>query len=569
MESELVAPSTPSRSESRARSINDQATIVEGASPVPNASEKKGARFWLIFVALCVSTFLSALELTSVSTALPTIVEALNGHEFAWVGSAYTLGSTAFMPMSGGFAEIFGRRSMMLTSLVLFAIGAAVSGAAQSMNMLIAGRAIQGIGGGGILTLTDIIVADLVPLAERGPYLGIVGAVWAVASAIGPPVGGAFAESNWRWLFCKCFGGGNEQALTKCWTDINLPLVGIAMALVFVFLRLKTPKASLKDKMARVDWVGNVLVIGSTAATVLALTWAGGKYPWRSYQVLVPLIVGLAGLGATLAYEFTLAVEPIIPRELLSNRTSVSGYLGTFFHGVVMTAVVYYLPVYFQASKGDSPIKSGVDLFGIAFTVAPFAIFTGISTVVLKKYRPQNYIAWVFNIVGMGVLSTLKYDSLKANSIGFQILIGIGSGILYSSTTFAILAPLPVSRNASALALFAFVRTFAGTYGVAIGSSVLQTELSHRLPVQFSAQFPGGSDIAFAAIPFIGGLEEPLQSQVRAAFADALGVLWKVMAGVAGMGLVSTILMKEIEMKTETDDKWAIEQKNAKDEEKA
>ncbi|KAG9089342.1 hypothetical protein FS749_001406 [Ceratobasidium sp. UAMH 11750] len=552
MESGQVTPSTPSRSESRARSIDDQVTIVDGTSPVPNAPRKKGARFWLIFVALCVSTFLSALELTSVSTALPTIVESLNGHEFAWVGSAYTLGSTAFMPMSGGLAEIFGRRSIMLTSLVLFAIGAAVCGAAQSMNMLIAGRAIQGIGGGGILTLTDIIVADLVPLAERGPYLGIVGAVWAVASAIGPPVGGVFAESNWRWLFY-----------------MNLPLAGIAVALVLAFLQLKTPKASLKDKMARIDWIGNTLIIGSTAATVLALTWAGGQYSWRSYQVLVPLIIGLVGLGATLAYEFTLAVEPIIPRELLSNRTSVSGYLGTFFHGVVMTAVVYYLPVYFQASKGDSPIKSGIDLFGVAFTVAPFAILAGISTVVFKKYRPQNYIAWVFNIVGMGVLSTLKYDSLKANSIGFQILIGIGSGILYSSTTFAILAPLPVSRNASALALFAFVRTFASTYGVAIGSSVLQTELSHRLPAQFSAQFPGGSDIAFAAIPFIGGLEEPLRSQVRAAFADALGVLWKVMVGVAGMGLLSTILMKEVDMKTETDDNWAIEHNSAKDEEKA
>ncbi|KAG9076503.1 hypothetical protein FRC06_009474 [Ceratobasidium sp. 370] len=169
----------------------------------------------------------------------------------------------------------------------------------------------------------------------------------------------------------------------------------------------------------------------------------------------------------------------------------------------------------------------------------------------------------------MGVLSTLKHDSPKANSIGFQILVGIGSGILYSSTTFAILAPLPVSRNASALALFAFVRTFASTYGVAVGSLVLQTELSHRLPMQFSAQFPGGSDLAFAAIPFIAGLEELLRSQVQAAFANALGVLWKVMVGVAGMGLVSTILMKEVEMKTETDDKWAIEQKDVKDEEKA
>ncbi|QRW06527.1 major facilitator superfamily transporter [Ceratobasidium sp. AG-Ba] len=516
MESTLAAPPVPQRTESTAKS-DDQVTVVDQTASIPEPAKKKDIRFWLIFLALCVSTFLSALELTSVSTTLPTIVESLNGHDFAWVGSAYTLGSTAFMPMSGGLAEIFGRRPIMLTSLLIFAIGSAISGAAQSMNMLIAGRTIQGIGGGGIITLTDIIVADLVPLAERGPYLGIVGAVWAIASAIGPPIGGAFAESNWRWLFY-----------------MNLPVAGVAMALVLVFLRLSTPKEPFRQKIARIDWIGNFLVIGSTAATVIALTWAGARYSWNSYQVLVPLIVGIAGLMGALAYEFTFAVEPIVPRELLANRTSLSGYLGTFFHGIIMTAVVYYLPVYFQASRGDSPIKSGIDLFGVAFTVAPFGIFTGISTVVFKKYRPQNYIAWVIMLVGTGIFSTLKYNSSKANTIGFQVLFGVGSGILYSSTTFAVLAPLPVSRNAPALALFSFIRTFAGTYGVAVGSSVLQTELTRRLPIEFAARFPGGSDIAFSAIPFIGGLDEPLRSQ-------------------------------EIEMGTQTDEKWAMEQQKKVD----
>ncbi|QRV88142.1 major facilitator superfamily transporter [Ceratobasidium sp. AG-Ba] len=516
---------------------DDQVTVVGQSNPTSEPQKKKDVRFWLIFLALCVSTFLSALEVTSVSTALPTIVESLQGHDFAWVGSAFTLGSTAFMPMSGGLAEIFGRQVLVITLTTNHA----------GLSLVVRYR-VSRIGGGGILTLTDIIVADLVPLAERGPFLGIVGAVWAIASAIGPPIGGAFAESSWRWLFY-----------------INLPLTGIAMALVLAFLRLNTPKEPFRQKIARIDWIGNFLVIGSTASTVIALTWAGARYSWSSVQVLAPLIIGLVGLSVALGYEFTFAVEPIIPRELVSNMTSLSGYLATFFHGIVVTAILYFLPVYFQASRGDSPIKSGIDLFGVAFTIAPAAIVTGISTAIFKKYRPQNYLAWVFLLIGTGVLSTLKYDSPKASSIGFQILIGIGAGILYASTTFPVLAPLPVSRNASALALFAFVRTFAGTYGVAIGSSVLQTELSRRLPVEFSAQFPGGSDIAFAAIPFIGGLNEPLRSQVRAAFADALGVLWKVLIGISGMGFLSVLLMKEIEMNTETDDKWAMEQQQKVD----
>ncbi|QRW02287.1 major facilitator superfamily transporter [Ceratobasidium sp. AG-Ba] len=527
---------TPSAAQPTTKS-DDQVTVVGQSNPTSEPQKKKDVRFWLIFLALCVSTFLSALEVTSVSTALPTIVESLQGHDFAWVGSAFTLGSTAFMPMSGGLAEIFGRQTtnhVGLSPPVRYRFGR--------------------IGGGGILTLTDIIVADLVPLAERGPFLGIVGAVWAIASAIGPPIGGAFAESSWRWLFY-----------------INLPLAGIAMALVLAFLRLNTPKEPFRQKIARIDWM---YVLPGLAATFslsdprlrlslpspgLALAILGA--PFRS----LPRIIGLVGLIVALGYEFTFAVEPIIPRELVSNMTSLSGYLATFFHGIVVTAILYFLPVYFQASRGDSPIKSGIDLFGVAFTIAPAAIVTGISTAIFKKYRPQNYLAWVFLLIGTGVLSTLKYDSPKASSIGFQILIGIGAGILYASTTFPVLAPLPVSRNASALALFAFVRTFAGTYGVAIGSSVLQTELGRRLPVEFSTQFPGGSDIAFAAIPFIRGLNEPLRSQVRAAFADALAVLWKVLIGISGMGLLSVLLMKEIEMNTETDDKWAMEQQQKVD----
>ncbi|CAE6503123.1 unnamed protein product [Rhizoctonia solani] len=541
MEPSTLPATTPGeKSPAQSLDAGDQATIA----PAP---KKKDARFWLVFVAICASTFLSALELTSVSTALPTIVEALHGHDFAWVGSAYTLGSTAFMPMSGGLADIFGRRPIMLASLVIFAIGSAICGAAPNMSALIAGRTIQGIGGGGIITLTDIIVADLVSLAERGPYMGIVGAVWAVASAIGPPVGGAFAERNWRWLFY-----------------INIPIVGLAIVLVLLFLNLNTPKEPFNEKIRRIDWIGNLLVIGSTASVVLALTWAGAQHPWKSYQVLVPLIIGLLGLVATLAYEFNWATEPILPRELLWNRTSLSGYLGVFLHGIMITGIVYYLPTYYQGSKGASPVKSGVDLFGVAFTVAPFAILTGISAVIFKKYRPQNYVAWVITTIGLGLLSTIKADSSLAKSIGYQVIIGVGAGILYASTNFPILAPLPVSLNASALALMAFVRTFAGTYGVAIGSSVLQTELGKRLPPEFSALFPGGSEIAFSAIPFVASLEPSIRGKVQEAYAGSLAVLWRVFIGIAGAGFISVFLMQEIPMSTETDERWAMEEAEKK-----
>ncbi|KIO20594.1 hypothetical protein M407DRAFT_29799 [Tulasnella calospora MUT 4182] len=248
----------------------DQAAQPDQVPPASSIPALGGLQFWLIFIALMVTMFLSAVDLTSVSTALPTIVKDLGGTDFAWVGSAFALGSTAILP---GFAQIFGRRPIVLGSILFFGLGSGLCGGARNMDMLIAGRTIQGIGGGGILAMVEIVVADLVPLRQRGTYMGSIGAVWAIASAVGPPVGGAFSQRNWRWLFY-----------------MNLPLAAAALLLVWCFLHLKVPQDDLRSKMRRMDWIGNLLVIAGTTLSVIALTWAGAKHPWSSYQVLVPLI---------------------------------------------------------------------------------------------------------------------------------------------------------------------------------------------------------------------------------------------------------------------------------------
>lgn len=168
-----------------------------------------------------------------------TVVADLEGPNYSWIGSAYALTSTALIPWIGGLATIFGRRSVMISSLLVFAAGSAITGASPSMSVAIAGRAIQGAGGGGILTMTEMVIVDLVPLADRGPFFGILGSVWAIASAIGPPVGGALASAGaWRWLYY-----------------LNLPLTGMALVLVFFFLRLKEPKTSARERLAQMDYV--------------------------------------------------------------------------------------------------------------------------------------------------------------------------------------------------------------------------------------------------------------------------------------------------------------------------
>ncbi|KAJ7758938.1 iron permease, partial [Mycena maculata] len=504
----------------------------------------KGRSFWLTFTAVIVSIFLSALDLTGVATALPTITADLEGGNlFVWVGSAYALSSTAILPLSGRLADIFGRRPLMLASIFFFALGSALAGAAQNMHMMIAARTIQGIGGGGIINLCEIIVSDLVPLSERGIYQGILGLTWSFASGIGPPIGGALASTNWRWLFY-----------------LNLPLSGIAFLLVSLFLRVKTPSGSMGEKLARVDWLGNGIGISGTTLAILGLTWAGVAYPWGSAPVLAPLIIGIVLIVVFLTYELRMPVarEPTVPSDILANRNSLSGYLSTFFHGITSISIIYYLPVYFQACFDATPIRSGVDMLGTALVVAPFALIAGILVQTLNRYIPSNVAGWVLTIIGFGLLSMLTADATLGQWVGFQFVAAAGTGMIFAATVFPILAPLDVARTAAALGFFAFCRAFAQTWGLTIASTILQNELAKRLPVAFTSQFSSGFEIAYAAIPTIRGLEEPLKSEVRAAFAESMAVVWRAMIGVSCAGLLTCVLLTEVPMVQHTDETYGL-----------
>ncbi|EMD39089.1 hypothetical protein CERSUDRAFT_104356 [Gelatoporia subvermispora B] len=509
----------------------------------PAKKSGRGSAFWLSFIAVLSSIFLSAMDLTGVSTILPTVTADLNGGDkYTWIGSAYALASTAILPLTGGLADIFGRKPVMLVAIVLFALGSALAGAAQNINMLIAARTIQGIGGGSITNMTSIIISDLVPLAERGLFQGILGLTWSLASGIGPPIGGALAEkASWRWLFY-----------------INLPITGIAFTLVLLFLRVRTPPGTFQEKVRRVDWYGNLIIIAGTTVAVLGLTWAGGRYSWDSSHVLPPLILGLITIGIWVIYELRVPPNPTIPFKLLANRTTVAGYLGTFAHGITSISLIYYLPVYFQACLGASPIRSGVDMLATALVIAPFALLCGVVVKSTKKYRPTNYLGWVLSVVGFGVLSLLKADSSTGKWVGYQFLVSAGQGLIFSATIFPVLAPVPVTMAAPALAFFAFTRAFAQTWGLTISSTILQNQLQKNLPVAFTSMFPDGQELAFAAIPTIGNLPEPLRSEVRASFAKSMSIIWKSMIGLCAIGFISLILLQEVEMKVEKDNTFGL-----------
>ncbi|KAJ7171237.1 iron permease [Mycena filopes] len=527
--SSILATSIAQSSSSRETPL--MSTIVLGTTTSKNRA------FWMCFVAVMVTEFLAALDLTAVGTA------AGRG-DYIWVGSAYALSSTAFIPLSGNLADIFGRKPVELLSIAFFAVGSALAGAAQNMPMMIAARGVQGIGGGGILTSTHIITADLIPLAERGRYQGML------SMFIGPPIGGALSSQGtkaWRWLFY-----------------LNLPLSGIATALVVRYLSVNRPKGSVRSKLAEVDWVGNALVIVGTGLAIIGMTWGGIRYPWRSVEVLAPMVVGLSLLIAFGIYEAKIPARPTIPLDVIGNRTSLSALLSVAVHGITSITMIYYLPVFFQACFGASPIRSAVDFLPGTLITVPFALLAGVTIGLTKKYRPVNWAGWCITIVGYGLVSMLREDSSVGQWVGYQIVGAIGVGLIFSAPIFPLLAPLPNSRSASALAFYSFIRSFSQTWGMTISSTILQNTLKRKLPPAFVAQFPPGFEIAYAAIPVIRRLEPPLRNQVQAAFADSMAPIWQVMIGFAGLGLLCSFLMAEVHMTTTVDENYTLKETNRK-----
>ena len=223
-----------------------------------------------------------------------------------------------------------------------------------------------------------------------------------------------------------------------------------------------------------------------------------------------------------------------------------------------LTRAADYIPVYFQACKIASPIASGVDTFGLAFSLAPSGIVAGLSVAASHRYRPQLWLAWALVMLGAGLLSTLHADSARARAIGFQVVAGAGLGILSTTTYFPVLAPLPVGANAKALAFFTFCRNFAQVWGVTVGGAVLQNELARRLPAGFVAAFPAGTALAYAAIPLVPGMPQPLRDDVRAAFAGSVAVIWRVLVGVGAMGLLASLAMKRLPLHTDLDRDWGM-----------
>ncbi|KIW20961.1 hypothetical protein PV08_01540 [Exophiala spinifera] len=545
-----IQPSKEQESE-KAKSIDK---VLETST---TQADLRSLRFWAILIALGFTSLLTALDATITSTALPSIVADLGGGDmYIWAIDGYLLALTSLQPLYGQLANLFGRRWPLISSVAAFVLGSGICGGASTMAMLIAGRIIQGIGGAGIGLLVEIVIADLVPLRQRGLYFAALFGLVSLGTALGPLFGGLIvSNTTWRWVF---------------W--INLPIGGFAFALLMSFLRVKWDKEnSLATRLSRIDWTGNFVFIAAVTSILIALSWAGAVYPWSSYRILVPLITGFFGLIAFLLLQHSqrLCPNPTIPLHLLFNRTSATAYVLTFLHSVVMSWILYFLPVYFQGVRGATAARSGVQILPTILTILPFGALGGGLLTKFGRYKPIHFVAFAVMLAGMGSLTLIDEDSSTGAWVGYQIIGSAGMGLIISSLLPAVLAPLSEADVAQATAAWSFMRAFGMTWGSAIAGTIFNNRFNalaqtHITSNELRNQVAHGHAYEDATKAFVDTLSQSDRQQFAWTLNESLRRGWEVGTAFAALGFLIIAFEKQIPLRNNLETKYGMDKPKAK-----
>jgi EmrB/QacA subfamily drug resistance transporter len=437
----------------------------------------KGRALTTVFVALMLGVFLAALDQTIVSTALPTIVGDLGGLEhLSWVVTSYLLASTVSTPLYGKLGDMYGRKPVFLAAILIFLAGSLLAGLSQSMIQLIGFRALQGVGAGGLMVGAQAIIADIVPPRERGRYLGLFGAVFAVASVAGPLIGGFFVEAiSWRWVFY-----------------INMP-IGLVAILVVVFkLHLHTP-----SKRHAIDFLGAGLLTGGVSSLILFTSWGGNQYPWGS-----PVILGLALAALVLLAAFVLqerrAEEPIIPLGLFrSSVFRVATGIG-FIIGLAMFGAIIFIPLFLQLVYGVSPTSSGLRMLPLMAGLLAASIVSGRIISRIGRYKAFPIAGTAITAVGMFLLSRLEVGTPPWVASLYMLVVGIGIGLVMQVLVLVVQNAAPRRDVGVATSTATFFRSMGGSLGVALFGAIFASRLTSELtalPAAAASSLSGGINV--------------------------------------------------------------------------
>jgi EmrB/QacA subfamily drug resistance transporter len=478
------------------------------------------------FGAIMLATLLAALDQTIVATALPQIVTDLQGFEhLSWVVTAYLVASTVTIPLYGKLSDLYGRRLLFMVSIVLFVLGSALCGAAGTMGQLIAFRALQGLGAGGLIPLAQATIADLFSPRERGKYQGYVTSMWGIAAVAGPLVGGSLTDAiSWRWIFY-----------------VNVPLGLIALLVVMRTL----PRSQRTEH--RIDYLGAGILGASITAILLASVWGGTTYPWGSVEVLGCAIGGLLGIVVFIFVERR-ASEPVLPLGLFRNRVFTVSVSALFVVGALVFAISIYMPIYLQGVLGDSATVSGLTLIGFTGAWVVTATVTGNAISRTGRYRIFPIVGSILVTIGLVIATQFGTDTSHLVIAVLMILPGIGMGLSLQAYVVGTQNAVQPSQIGTATAALNFFRAIGGSLAVA----GLGTLLANRVADELGDRLGARADLVNIDKVLQGGdVPVRLQGATASALSSALHSVWLVTAIIAIAGIVLALALEERRLRTD------------------
>src|SRR5690348_3139761 len=471
-------------------------TLSERLARKPPGYDYTIGRVLTIYAGLMVTLLLAALDQTIVATALPRIVSDLGGiTQYSWVFTAYILTSAVAVPVYGRLGDVHGRRPLMLIAVSIFLVGSALCGAAQNMTELVVFRGIQGLGAGGLFPLSLAVIGGIVPPRDRGRWQGLIGAVFASASIIGPAVGGFIVDNTtWRWIFL-----------------VNLPVGAVAL----VVIALTMPKRKVRAEH-EIDWLGAGLLAAGTASLLLGLVWAGRQYAWTSGYVVVSLVAAVVVL-AVFGFWERRAHEPILPFELLRNPIVAGSVACMALVGMAMFGTISFVPLFVQGVIGTSATSSGVVLTPLMLGAVTTSLVTGQLVSRTGRYRWNAILGPVVLTAGMVMLWRMDVNTTNAEAARNMVVAGVGIGSMMQVFVLSVQNAVSRAKIGAATALTQFGRQMGATLGVTImgaivnhglppGVSIGEGSAIHRLPRSARSALADAIHPAFAAAAVVSSV---------------------------------------------------------------
>ncbi|KAJ2378548.1 hypothetical protein IW150_000732 [Coemansia sp. RSA 2607] len=498
-----------------------------------------GAKLAMAIISLDILMFISALDTTIVATTYVPIGNKLGALDTAeWIITSYLITTTAFQPLYGKISDLLGRVETIVFAIVMFLIGSILCAVSKSMGMLIASRAIQGIGGAGLMSLALIVIADIMNERQRGKYVGIFTGTYGVASAIAPVIGGVIVQNTkWQVIF---------------W--INIPFCVVALVMIVMLLRIPRPKGSVREKIKRIDFVGSLLCLAGVTLFLLALTWGGREHSWGSAQVVCPLVIGVALLAVFVVYEWKVPLVPIVPVSMFKIRNVVFACLVNLFFGFAINGTIMFIPQWALIVKNASAVTAGAYLVPCCIGMIITSIASGVLVSKTGRSREIVIVGAAMFTLGNGLLIILTSDGKLGNIIGFLLLSGLGMGSCIQVINLIGQASVEGKDMASATTTFMFFRSLGQVLAVSVLSNIIQNMLLDQVALLVD-QFPSYAKLLYGvlkdqALLYSSGVPEALQSGFIAAYNSALKDGFIALTAFTGLYFLLTFGFKHVELKT-------------------